>query len=300
MARGPRPSHPHASPIRLVLREAARRSSCSSKVKQLGLALHYIHDAKQKLPFSSNACSTTAGWGGVWSVPYRTWNVDTMPHMEMQGTYEQLDFTQHINNGTTNSPLLNNKRLPHQECPSNPYASGCKKKDGGGFSEMGNSPVACYGPCNGPQSCDGPGLDCAAGANSYCTVANSDWSNPGAANNPGMFGGRNSFQCRFSDVSDGLNSTIMISEHMGDLLTWGGAFSGNFQGVPTIMRINSPQIAYTNSGAYRNNLGAGSYHVGGAMFCMGDGAVAFLSDTIDFAIYNALGGKSDGIVAKVP
>jgi prepilin-type processing-associated H-X9-DG protein len=47
-------------------------------------------------------------------------------------------------------------------------------------------------------------------------------------------------------------------------------------------------------------MGAGSYHVGGAVFCMADGSVAFLTDTIDFVTYNALGGKSDGILAKVP
>lgn len=165
---------------------------------------------------------------------------------------------------------------------------------------MANSPVSCYGPCNGPQSCDGPGLDCAAGANSYCTVANSDWSQAADDRNPGMFGGRNSFQCEFRMVSDGLSNTIMLSEHMGDLLNWGGVFSGNFQGVPTIMRINSPQIQKTNSGAYRNNLGAGSYHPGGATFCMGDASVQFLNNDIAFDVYNYLGGKSDGQPAKVP
>ena len=33
---------------------------------------------------------------------------------------------------------------------------------------------------------------------------------------------------------------------------------------------------------------------------MADGSVAFLSDMIDFVAYNAVGGKSDGILAKVP
>jgi len=108
-----------------------------------------------------------------------------------------------------------------------------------------------------------------------------------------MFGGRNKYQCKFAEVLDGLSTTIMISEHMGELLTWGGAFSGNFQGVPTGMRINSPSINRSNSGDYRNNMGAGSYHPGGALFCLGDASVRFLSDDIDFELYNYLGHKKD-------
>ena len=240
-------------------REAARRSTCTNNMKQLGLALHNVHESRGKLPFASNCLE----WNGA------------------------------------NSTLLNNKRLPFQECPTNPFATGCKKRDGGGFAEMGNSPVGCYAPCNGPQRCDGKTNDCAAD-NTYCSVAGSDWNNKAASANPGVFGGRNAFQCKFSDVSDGLSNTIMLSEKRGDLLTWGGAFSGNFQGAPTGMRINSPSTNFTNSGDYRNNMGAGSYHVGGAVFCMADGSVAFLSDMIDFVAYNAVGGKSDGILAKVP
>lgn len=115
-----------------------------------------------------------------------------------------------------------------------------------------------------------------------------------------MFGGRNAFQCTFQLVTDGLSNTIMLSEKRGDLLTWGGAFSGNFQGAPTGMRINSPRTNFGNSGDYRNNMGAGSYHVGGATFCMGDASVQFLLNDIAFDVYNYLGNKADGQPAKVP
>jgi hypothetical protein len=43
-------------------RESARRSSCSNKLKQLGLALHNHNDAKKALPIGINY--TINGWGG--------------------------------------------------------------------------------------------------------------------------------------------------------------------------------------------------------------------------------------------
>jgi len=160
-------------------REAARRTQCTNNLKQLGLGLHNHVDTYGKLPFASNAINNGANW---WTEPYRTWNVDIMPFIEFQTIYDQLNLKQHINNNNLsdgftigNSTVLNNQRMSFQECPSNPFAEECKKADGGGFSEMANSAVACYGPCNGPQLCDACCNDCAAGANSYCCASGSNW-----------------------------------------------------------------------------------------------------------------------------
>jgi len=35
-------------------------------------------------------------------------------------------------------------------------------------------------------------------------------------------------------------------------------------------------------------------------FCMGDGAVVRLTEAIDYVLYNALGGRADGIQATLP
>ena len=73
--------------------------------------------------------------------------------------------------------------------------------------------------------------------------------------------------------------------------------SGYFGAVPTGLKINSKYIVKNDAGSsYLKNCGASSNHVGGANFLMGDGAVRFLSENIDFRTYNHLGGKSEGQV----
>ena len=283
-------------------RESARRSSCSNNMKQLGSSLHIYHDARQTLPYSANAVRSGGTW---WYEPYKTWYVEIMPYMEMMDFFTQLNPAQNINNNNLsgsytvgNLTILNNKRIKNQECPSNPFARGNKKADGGTFSEMGNSAVKCYAPCNGPQRCDGKLNDCATDG-TFCSVSGSDWNYLEPQYNPGMFGGRNGFKCDFSSVRDGLSNTIMLSEMRGDLLTWGGIFSGNFQGCPTGMQINSPSVNFSNSGDYKTNMGAGSYHDDGAWFCLGDGSTRYLANNTDFALYNALGGRNDRITARL-
>ena len=40
--------------------------------------------------------------------------------------------------------------------------------------------------------------------------------------------------------------------------------------------------------------GFGSNHTGGANFCLASGSIAFLSDSINAALYNNLGNRKDG------
>jgi hypothetical protein len=46
--------------------------------------------------------------------------------------------------------------------------------------------------------------------------------------------------------------------------------------------------------------GARSYHPGGAMHSMSDASVRFITETIDFDTYQALGGREEGTPAEVP
>ena len=69
-------------------REAARRTTCSNHLKQIGIALHLFHDAREKFPP-----------GGIeWRPRGNTtkrqlaWSVFVLPFLEQQNLYDQLDL----------------------------------------------------------------------------------------------------------------------------------------------------------------------------------------------------------------
>ena len=81
-------------------REAARRSSCSNNLKQLGIALHNYYDARKELPryqFDGNPTtgesSATINGGTSWNSwrGHSLWS-QILPFTEEQTTFDSIDF----------------------------------------------------------------------------------------------------------------------------------------------------------------------------------------------------------------
>src|SRR4051794_23438608 len=75
------------------VREAANRTSCSSNLKQIGLALHHYHDTAKAFPpgyasnFDGAGNDTGPGWG---------WASLLLPQMEQPALYGTIQFSQPI------------------------------------------------------------------------------------------------------------------------------------------------------------------------------------------------------------
>jgi len=280
-------------------REAARRTECKNKIKQLGLALHNYHDTMLRFPYSGTGAS---------GAPIHTWNEFILPYIDQAPLYNLIDFN--IANGAgTNATNLNNRLYTFQACPSNPYSSGTTAVGNVGFYGDGfitwNTGIMCYNAMGGPAQLNwGAQADCVPGygatpptTGSYCGVAGSAnyTDSPGAA--PGIFAQAGRVSSKIRDITDGTSNTIMLGEHRGELCIYQGIFSGNFGGTTTGLKINSPLINNNDaSGSFTTNHGMSSYHVGGAHALMADGAVRFIGNNVDFATFNYLGGKSEGQV----
>jgi len=306
-------------------RESARRSSCTNKLKQIGLALHNHNDARGKLPCTSlitlsegcaaanvlNASPTVLGTGT--NPPWTNWNVAIMPYIEFQEVYDALNKTLNLN-AIANRGFLVSRPFPHQACPSNPASATLRTSGtyaGFRYFAVGGSPMApsCYATMCGPQQSGGATTDCsAAGSPSYCNVYVNEWgcgptfmgTKPQASMNPGMFGIQSRFQCKFKDVTDGLAKTIMIAERRPEWTSYGGIAGAESYGVSTQNTINSPNLDVTNDNSSVNATIAASNHPGGAFFCFGDGSVRFLEDWIQFDVYNRLGDRRDGQNVSAP
>ncbi|MCA9162317.1 MAG: DUF1559 domain-containing protein, partial [Planctomycetales bacterium] len=104
-------------------REAARRSSCSNNMKQLGLALHNYHDTYKALPAgawmfnAAGAGSTSCTTGNGRRAP---WTVSILPFIEQNNIYDKVDFTKSWDNGVHSA--LRTTHIEAFKCPSDvPY-----------------------------------------------------------------------------------------------------------------------------------------------------------------------------------
>lgn len=281
-------------------RESARRTHCANNLRQIGLALHGHHASNGRLPFVSNYDTTD---------PARSWVEAVLPYLEQKVLYDKITWTQSIYSGA-NALLWSGQRLQAFECPSNPNVAAMRPVFGDFYSPtrtMSSSgpvgypqPVGCYFPSAGPARY-APAMvppDCPS-VNSPCAVAGSHGLVATLAATPGLFSYRTPLQVSFASVRDGLSSTLMLGEVRGELNYYMSQISVVNGAFVTGNRINSLSIGdpantalgYNNGVPYRN--GAASLHPGGAGFCMGDGAVVFLTDDIATNIYNGLGCRDD-------
>lgn len=91
-------------------REAARRSSCSNNLKQIGLALHNYHDSLRGFPPSAVFPNPLpAGGFNSWSPQARL-----LPYMEQANLQNLIDW----NSDYKSQPIVTRTRIENYICPS--------------------------------------------------------------------------------------------------------------------------------------------------------------------------------------
>ena len=189
------------------VRDAAARISCTSNLKQIGLALHGFHDANDYLP---------AGMVTQFDLQdsYRTGFTDLLPYLEEDNTYRSYDYTMHWYDKQNYAAVGHEVKIFY--CPSNRAHGAIDMKpiqqQWGG--PMPSSVGACdYVFCKGANA--GLGADptaIPAQVRGLFNIAQADLS---VVNGRSQFGPTPSFRVRFTDISDGLSSTFAIGEGTG-------------------------------------------------------------------------------------
>jgi len=174
-------------------REAARRTECNNKLKQIGVALHNYHDTYQRLPHGSFHADR---WG---------WQPRLLAFIEGGAEFDQFDMNLFAWQGN-NFQLIS---AIHKTflCPSDSLSDMIREEEGFAAPTWSLS-QSDYAACIGDYK------------NTTGVGSTPDYGNVGfaAGNAPnrvqGMIG-RWRWAARFADVTDGLSNTICVGECIG-------------------------------------------------------------------------------------
>jgi prepilin-type N-terminal cleavage/methylation domain-containing protein len=305
-------------------REAARRSSCTNNLKQLGLALHNYHDVRHVFP--SQLTDNVYGFSTV---------ARLLPYVEQSNLQNLIDFRLPLAVGSGGSQVLNPAHaqaagtiVPLLRCPSdgqNDIFTGYSVPAGLWFA--GGNYVVCTGTgvnktYDTRVATDGmfwwnssTGFrDMIDGSSNTAVFSESllglgfDTTGPtpkdpkrqygsypsGTLGNPGQ-----GFTGGFPDNPDLCAAASAVSKWSGKRCgswIWGQEYFATFctYAPPNFLCPNklSPDLARYAYGWYD----ARSQHPGGVNVGLGDGSIRFVSDTVNLPIWRALGTRAGGEV----
>jgi prepilin-type N-terminal cleavage/methylation domain-containing protein len=273
------------------VREAANRLKCKNNLKQIGLALHNYHTSMGSFPPGFQSTSKVPDGDGLG--PGWGWAAYLLPYVEQDNLHRQINFTRDIRDSVNGIPRL--RSLPLFLCPSDspPKLTFTAVNEGGGA--LCDLAFANYVGVGGTYEISGF---------------------PDTGNGP-QFQGiflRNS-RVRITDISDGSSYTLAIGERasrQSPMTTWVGGVTGSVvpplivgyeeEGPPVLVLTNTgtPADARVPNNPFGHVEDSNSMHPLGVNFLLGDGSVRSIQNTIDPAIWTALGTRAGGERASLP
>ncbi len=292
-------------------REAARRSTCANTMKQWGLAMNSYHDVYKVLPLgaSSFPCVQQIWMPVLW--PYLE-QIDLATRYDYDGL---ITGWPNVTSPTTNPVGPLSRRLPIYYCPSDRPNAYYRMSSGNSYTAprvnyVVNSTVVTIGGTKrrGPFA---KRYD-----NEYKGCTGSGW----VGFEPRGFSGSNA--SRYKDITDGLSKTLLMSEiniWSGDddqvppvdprgALYWYLFFDATltpnssfdtvaswYTGASYVCNNSPPNLPCQATGSGDTFIfAARSKHVGGVQAVTADGAVQFYPNSVDAAVWRALGTMNGG------
>ncbi len=269
-------------------REAARRSSCTNNLKQLGLGLHNHHDSYGHFPagyYRVHNGSVKGNWG---------WGAHILPYVEQENLYDTIGVTQHASLAHS---LNNNARRVAMQNPVSVFR--CPSDTGSDTNPQGQRKPERQNSSNKTAVAMSNYL----GANSSGHLRNNDGSADANAN--GLFMRDREF--RFADITDGTSNTIAIGERTwqarreGLHNCWAGIVFGALgnkangnDGIASCLASSHQKI--NQFGECRRSFN--SLHSGGALFAFADGSVHFISETVNHNTNAAVNSTMERLMCR--
>jgi prepilin-type N-terminal cleavage/methylation domain-containing protein len=279
-------------------REAARRSQCKNNLKQIGLALHNYADVARSFPL-----------GQQYSVAVGNWRVALFPYMDQAPLYSKINT-----NNLQADPYLTGLVLPVYGCPSMALPTTQPPSWTTWWTNYNHMVPSYQGIMGAYPDPTGRPKYSASNYGGY-------WTDNGMLAWNEVFG--------FASCTDGTSNTIILGEQSGQVIgasgngapdlrngyytPWGGCTNPSGGGVATCGTggcgdlwgtgltavTQAPNSRTAGAGAgftWGGNTILNSFHTGGIHVGLTDGSVRFVSDNINFATFQALCVKDDGVV----
>jgi prepilin-type N-terminal cleavage/methylation domain-containing protein len=257
-------------------REAARRTQCRNHLKQIGLALHNYHDMFNTLP--PGWIGVTAGQPDVSGINGWSWAARLLPQLDQMPLYNAINFNAQVGSAFNGGQRVT--VLPALRCPSDVGPDRWTISIVDTTAPLADLAAGSYGGVFGTDEVEDCNLSVAG------MPCNSD----------GVFF-LNS-RVRFADVTDGLSNTLAVGERAtrsakGWFYAWAGLVGGGEE--PICRFLGDTGFPPNHSQADIDDFG--SYHTGGAQFLLGDGAIRFISASIDLGVYRSIASRAAGDAA---
>lgn len=245
-------------------RESARRTQCSSNLRNVGVALQNFHDSYGSFPAGWNADVPDGepGWG---------WGAYLLGHLEQNSLLDsQIHLDAHIDE--PENEIARATVIPIYLCPSDP---GEKK-----FMLTGlHNPLFEIAKSN------------------YVGVFGSEEIEVDPSNGDGVF--FHNSRIRLADIIlDGTSNTLAIGERSSKLgsSTWVGMVHGATDAMARV--VGSADHTPNDPHAHFDDFS--SYHATGAHFALADGSVRLINSDIDWAVYQGLCTRRGGEAVSAP
>lgn len=261
------------------VREAARRTDCSNKIRQQGLALMNYESAHKELPpgwITADPADAAGapGWG---------WSAHILPFMEASNVYDRIDFDVAIDD-PYHTELIKTD-LEVFLCPSDgsPRLLNLDEHVDHGSHLVTHDP---------PQHDHGELL---VGRSNYSGVFGSTEIEDSPFRGNGSFFANSEIELR--DFRDGQSNTIIVGERRNDLgpISWVGVVEEVDEPLARIVGVtdHAPNDSHGHFEDFR------SFHPQGINVVLGDGSTHFVTDSISEDIFQALGTRRGGEIASL-
>ena len=311
-------------------REAARRTQCTNRLKQIGLAFQNHHDSQKFFP--------SGGWSqsfvgdpdeGFGAKQPGGWAFSVLPYMEL-ATVHDMGRGVPVKDGATNATKKTSNTqvvqlsVPEFMCPTRGRAQlsatcpGCGPVNVNVTTEMPMTKMDYAGNfgdtnwCNGRTEC---GCVVVTDANAIPgnVVTGRTWTNwPDTERLTGVVFTRS--EVTIAQVGDGTSNTYAVGEKFIDPTGYEGwsdggndwsMFSGTQDDTVRTTHYEAGSNATLTPTQDQSQIGGntahrfGSAHASGAFFAMCDGSVQFVTFDISPEIHRRLGNRDDGQVVSL-